>query len=163
MKKTIIALALFALPFFGIAQSKFSIESTFGLLNLGKDSGENYELGVNYHFSENTALKLSGLSGNLNNKNSDIDYSLIKFSLHAEQSVATVKNIKLSFLFGFSYFSIDDDLPLDKNEFTGLDMGFNVDFYPDSDWGIGLKVVNTYAYKAPGGFRQANVFLKYSF
>jgi hypothetical protein len=163
MKKTIIALTLFALPFIGIAQSKFSIETTFGLLNLGKDSGENYELGVNYHFSENTALKLSGLSGSLDNKNSNIDYSLMKFSLHGEQSVVTVKNIELSFLFGFCYFSIDDDLPLDKNEFTGLDMGFNVDFYPKSDWGIGLKVVNTYAYEAPGGFRQANVFLKYSF
>jgi hypothetical protein len=74
MKKTILTLGLFVLPFLVMAQSKISAETSVGNLNIGKDRGENVELGINYHFSEKTAIKLSGLGGQLENRPTNIDY-----------------------------------------------------------------------------------------
>ena len=163
MKKHIITLVLTALPLLGMAQSKLSVETSIGNLNIGKDRGENIELGVNYHFSERTTLKISGLGGKLENRPTDIDYQVLKFSLHGEQKIVPLENIELGVLLGFSYLTIEDELPLDKNDFTGFDLGLNINFYPKSDWGLGLKLVNTFAYEAPGGIIQTNVYVKYSF
>ncbi len=163
MKKNIITLVMIALPLLGISQSKVSVETSIGNLNIGKDRGENIELGINYHFSEKTAIKLSGLGGKLENRPTNIDYQVLKFSLYGEQKILPVENIELGVLLGVSYIDIEDNLPLDKNQFTGLDLGMNINFYPKSNWGLGLKLVNTFAYEAPGGIIQTNVFVKYSF
>jgi len=163
MKKNCITLALFALPFLGIAQSKVSVETSVGNLNIGKDRGENIELGINYHFSERATLKLSGLGGQLQNRPTDIDYQVLKFSLQGEQKIGSFEHIEFGLLLGISYISIQEKLPLDKNNFTGLDIGTNINFYPKSKWGLGVKLVSTYAYEAPGGILQANAFVSYRF
>jgi len=130
MKKNIITLVMFALPLLGMSQSKVSVEASGGILNIGKDIGENYELGFNYHISELTTLKLSGLASNMDNRASDIDYQVLKFSLHAERRLAGSDSIEMGLLFGASYLTIQDKLPLDKNDFTGLDLGLNINFFP---------------------------------
>jgi hypothetical protein len=163
MKKTILTLGLFVLPFLVMAQSKISAETSVGNLNIGKDRGENIELGINYHFSEQTALKLSGLVGQLENRPTNIDYQFLKLSLHGAQKIGSSKHIEFSLLFGFSYMTIENKLPLDKNNFTGIDIGTNINFYPKSKWGLGVKLVSTYAYDAPGGILQANGFVSYRF
>jgi len=130
MKKNIITLVMFALPLLGMSQSKVSVEASGGILNIGKDIGENYELGFNYHINEVSTLKLSGLASNMDNRASDIDYQVLKFSLHAERRLAGSDDIEMGLLFGASYLTIQDKLPLDKNDFTGLDLGLNINFFP---------------------------------
>lgn len=163
MKKSIITLALIALPMFGLAQSKVSVEATGGILNIGKDIGENYELGFNYHISEVTTFKLSGLASNLDNRANDFGYQVLKFSLHAERRLAGSDDIEMGLLFGVSYLTVQDKLPLDKNDFTGLDLGLNINFFPKKKFSFGTKLVSTYAYEAPGGILQANGFVNYRF
>ena len=163
MKKNIITLVIIILPLLSISQSKISVETSIGNLEIGKDRGENVELGINYHFSEKTAIKLSGLGGKLENRPTEIDYQVLKFSLYGEQKILTVKNIELGALLGVSYIDIEENIPLGKNQFTGFDLGLNMFFNPNRNWGLGLKLVNTYAYDAQGGIRQANIFIKYNF
>ncbi|CAM4088016.1 hypothetical protein FLAN108750_09570 [Flavobacterium antarcticum] len=163
MKKTIIILSLITLPLLGMAQSKISAETSFGNFNIGKDYGANVEVGVTYHFSEQTALKLSGLGGQLENRPTNIDYQVLKFALHSEQKIISSKQIEFCLLFGISYLSVENNLPLEKNDFTGIDLGTTINIFPKSKWGLGVKIVSTYAYDAPGGILQANGFVSYRF
>lgn len=163
MKKQFATLCILALPLFGLAQSKISAEGSFGNLMIGKDRGINYEVGINYHISEDAAIKLSGQSVNMENNDLDVKYDVMKISLGLENTMIATTNLSLSAILGISYISIDDKLPLEKNDFTGLDVGVHFLLQPQKPLSYGVKLVSTYAYQAPGGMLQSNAVVRYRF
>jgi hypothetical protein len=148
-----------------ISTSAFSqsitVEPSFGVSEIGKNVGESYGINVGYELNKVRTLYLSHDISNIKEKNLDIKYNLNKTTLLFSNKLAELNKVDLDMLVGFSYIVIEDKLPIDKNKFTGFDLGMCINFYSESKVSFGAKIVNTFSTVSPGGMRHSSFFVKF--
>lgn len=160
--KTKFLVLLFLFPLLSIAQSKFSLNASAGALSIKEDIGENFELGVAYKVSNHIAINLNGMHAGMENDDLNLDYNFKKIALTAEYFFASEGSFGLSSNMGFSYVHFDKDLPLDKNDGLGVELGVKTSFNVDKKFDYGFILNSTFSSISPGGILQGNLFFKYN-
>ena len=162
MKATILIITLLFSSFL-IAQSKFSMGIGIGQFSLKKDLGTSYDGFISYNIYKDIAINFVGAHAAMKSNQGSIDYNINKYALLVSYDFAKTEKSKLESVFGFSYINFDQKLLLDKNNGLGIDLGIQTTFLLKSKLNLGLKIISTYSYFAPGGIINVGTFVKYNF